>query len=105
MSLPCFCQKKALHASPILVLWVVFVYGFSLSTLPVVAQNEMQAISYNLSNVLPTDLIKASVQDKRGFVWAASDAGVVRFDGRHSTLHKNLPSPYVKGCTPSKAKS
>lgn len=61
------------------------------------AQNEMQAISYNLSNVLPTDLIKSSVQDNRGFVWAASDAGVVRFDGRHSTLHKNLPSPYVKG--------
>ena len=61
------------------------------------AQNEMQAISYNLSNVLPTDLIKSTVQDRRGFVWAASDAGLVRFDGRHSTQHKNLPSPYVKG--------
>lgn len=59
-------------------------------------QIDMQAVTYNLSNVLPTDLIKASVQDSRGFVWAASDAGVVRFDGKHSTLHKNLPSQYIK---------
>lgn len=60
-------------------------------------QTDMQSVSYNLSNVLPTDLIKATVQDGRGFVWAASDAGIVRFDGRHSTLHRNLPSLYVKG--------
>ncbi|MCS6809006.1 MAG: ATP-binding protein [Bacteroidota bacterium] len=58
--------------------------------------NDMQAVTYNLGNVLPTDLIKASIQDKRGFVWLASDAGLVRFDGRHSTLYRHLPSPYVK---------
>jgi signal transduction histidine kinase/ligand-binding sensor domain-containing protein len=60
-------------------------------------QTDMQAVSYNLSNMLPTDLIKATIQDGRGFVWAASDAGIVRFDGRHSTLHRNLPSLYTKG--------
>jgi signal transduction histidine kinase/ligand-binding sensor domain-containing protein len=58
---------------------------------------DMQAVSYNLSNVLPADLIKGTIQDGRGFVWAASDAGVMRFDGRRSTLYKNLPSQYVKG--------
>ncbi|MCU0426727.1 MAG: ATP-binding protein [Candidatus Kapabacteria bacterium] len=67
------------------------------TALPLSAQQiDMQAVTYNLSNVLPTDLIKSTVQDGRGFIWAASDAGVVRFDGRHSTLHKNLPSPYIK---------
>lgn len=92
----CFTSRKSSYASLFLVIAVSVClpkYMF--------AQNEMQAISYNLGNVLSTDLIKASVQDKRGFVWAASDAGIVRFDGRHSTLHKNLPSQYVKGllCT------
>ncbi len=84
--LPLCC---VLMASPILL---CFVFDFAFA-----GQTDMQAINYNLGNVLPTDLIKATIQDGRGFVWAASDAGIVRFDGRHSTLHKNLPSQYVKG--------
>jgi ligand-binding sensor domain-containing protein len=60
---------------------------------PVFGQmSDTQAMSYNLSNALPADLIKARIQDGRGFVWAASDAGIVRFDGCRSTLYKNLSS-------------
>ena len=46
---------------------------------------------------LPTNLTKAIVEDERGYVWIATDAGLVRFDGRNFvTLDEGLPSPYVK---------
>ncbi len=89
-------MSHASRAASCRMLCLLFVCILCAASTTAHAQFDMQAISYNLSNVLPTDLIKTTVQDKRGFVWAASDAGLVRFDGRHSTLHRNLPSPYVK---------
>ncbi|MCU0428029.1 MAG: ATP-binding protein [Candidatus Kapabacteria bacterium] len=53
--------------------------------------------SYSVDDGLPTNLIKDVQQDKQGFVWFASDAGLVRFDGvRFQTFVQNLPSNYVK---------
>ncbi len=53
--------------------------------------------SYSVDDGLPTNLVKDIVQDKRGFTWLATDAGLVRFDGfRFQTITQNLPSQYVK---------
>lgn len=52
---------------------------------------------YNVDNGLPIGLTKATIQDERGFIWIATDEGVVRFDGANlKTFNEDLPSPYVK---------
>ncbi len=52
---------------------------------------------YTVDDGLPTNLTKDIVADKHGFVWIATDAGLVRFDGYHfMTISEGLPSRYVK---------
>jgi signal transduction histidine kinase/ligand-binding sensor domain-containing protein len=60
-----------------------------------VAQN-LRVVTYNTGNGLPTDLVKSTFQDDHGFVWIATDAGLVRFDGRRYILLTELPSTYLK---------
>ncbi|MBL7991129.1 MAG: hypothetical protein JNN25_06795 [Candidatus Kapabacteria bacterium] len=58
------------------------------------------ATAYSVDDGLPTNLVKDIQQDKQGFIWFATDAGLVRFDGyRFQTFVHNLPSPYVKALT------
>lgn len=58
------------------------------------------ATAYSVDDGLPTNLVKDVQQDKRGFMWFATDAGLVRFDGyRFQTFTHNLPSPYIKALT------
>jgi len=38
---------------------------------------------YSIENGLPTNKIYQAIQDREGFLWFASDAGVIRFDGTH----------------------
>lgn len=51
---------------------------------------------YNLDNVHSRELIKAVVRDKQGYLWIATDGGVLRYDGEETLSAANLPSPYVK---------
>ena len=52
---------------------------------------------YTVENGLPSNLVKDVLQDSTGFIWIATDAGLVRFDGRQFTIYdKMLPSPYIK---------
>lgn len=56
-----------------------------------------RAVSYQTSNGLSTNLTKAAVRDKQGFVWLATDDGVVKFDGKtFKTYKQGLPSNYNK---------
>lgn len=41
---------------------------------------------YSNENGLPQNSIKAIVPDEYGFMWLATEAGLVRFDGRHFSL-------------------
>ncbi len=53
--------------------------------------------TYTVENGLPSNLVKDVLQDNTGFIWIATDAGLVRFDGRQFTIYdKMLPSPYIK---------
>ncbi len=52
---------------------------------------------YNYEDGLPSELIKQTAQDSLGFIWIATDGGLVRFDGLNFiVLDEALPSRYVK---------
>ncbi len=60
---------------------------------------------YNYEDGLPSDLIKQVIQDETGFMWIATDGGLVRFDGLHFQVFTDeLPSNYVKHIVPLSAK-
>lgn len=40
------------------------------------------ALRYSMEDGLPNRLVRNVIQDRRGFIWAATDGGVVRFDGQ-----------------------
>jgi signal transduction histidine kinase/ligand-binding sensor domain-containing protein len=42
-------------------------------------------------------MIKMAWQDAHGCIWMATDAGLVRFDGRRTTTLTDIPSLFVKG--------
>lgn len=60
------------------------------------AQN-IRVTTFNNEKNLPTNLTKSVVQDSDGFVWVATDAGLVRYDGKNFTSFiDSLPTPYIK---------
>jgi len=62
-----------------------------------ICQNNFMSIEYKNELNMPTNLTKAIEIDKAGFVWIATDNGLVKFDGQNFTVFKDqLPSKYVK---------
>ncbi len=52
---------------------------------------------YRVEQGLPSDVIKAVAQDSLGFLWIATDDGLVKYDGLHFTTYKGaLRSQYAK---------
>jgi signal transduction histidine kinase/ligand-binding sensor domain-containing protein len=52
---------------------------------------------YRVEQGLPSDVIKAVSQDSKGFIWIATDDGLVKYDGLKFTTYKSaLRSQYVK---------
>jgi sensor histidine kinase YesM/ligand-binding sensor domain-containing protein len=49
-------------------------------------------IHYDVSNGLPTNEIYSLKQDKKGFLWIGTDAGLVRYDGNSFFLFNNTNS-------------
>ncbi len=73
------------------VAWLVFA-----SFEPAAGQN-VRVTTFTCEQGLPTNLTKSVVQDREGFIWIATDAGLVRYDGREcQTITPAFPSPYVK---------
>jgi signal transduction histidine kinase len=53
---------------------------------------------YRVADGLPGDVVKAVVRDSLGFMWIATDDGLVKYDGiRFTTCKAALQSQYVKG--------
>ncbi len=60
------------------------------------AQN-LHLTTYQVDNGLSTDVVKAVHQDRYGFIWLATDEGLVRFDGRRSIVYNQaLSSNFIK---------
>ncbi|OJJ23834.1 hypothetical protein BKI52_05650 [marine bacterium AO1-C] len=54
-------------------------------------------INYETSDGLSTNLTKAVIKDKQGYIWIATDDGIVRFDGKHfRKIKEGLASEYNK---------
>jgi signal transduction histidine kinase/ligand-binding sensor domain-containing protein/CheY-like chemotaxis protein/AraC-like DNA-binding protein len=53
-----------------------------------VANNKF--IRYNISNELPSNRIYKVIQDSIGYMWFASDNGLIRFDGKKSKVYQFL---------------
>lgn len=63
---------------------------------PLAAQ-QLQLITYDIDEGLSRGLIKSVITDDIGFVWSATDEGLIRFDGRHSAFFRNaLPGGFAK---------
>ncbi len=78
-----------------------------LSVFVAVAQLPKQAnfhvLRYNVDNGLPTNNVIAITQDQQGFIWLATDDGLVRFDGKsfitfkHNEPTNQLPESNLVG--------
>lgn len=64
---------------------------------------EYQIRQYRVEHGLPSDVIKAVAQDSLGFIWIASDDGLVKYDGIQFTTYKSAQhSQYTKGLVRTK---
>ncbi len=62
-----------------------------------VQSQQFQLSTYNLDEGLSNGLIKAVITDDIGFVWSATDRGIIRFDGKKSVLFKDeIPKGFAK---------
>jgi signal transduction histidine kinase/ligand-binding sensor domain-containing protein len=53
---------------------------------------------YRVEQGLPSDVVKAVTQDSLGFIWIATDDGLVKYDGLRFTTYKSaVHSQYTKG--------
>ena len=70
----------------LLVFHFTFLYG-----------QQFRINTYNAQNGLPSNKIHAVIQDTIGFIWIASDAGLIRFDGKEFViLDHGIESKYIK---------
>ncbi|MBD0402510.1 SpoIIE family protein phosphatase [Flammeovirga sp. EKP202] len=81
----------------------MLIWRFSLLTLlsgllcSQVSFAQWQKVTYNELNGLQNSLVKGVSSDSLGFMWLATDDGLIRFDGTNFTQFKEeLPSKYVK---------
>ena len=51
---------------------------------------QLQLITYDIDEGLSRGLIKSVMTDDIGFVWSATDEGVIRFDGQHSVFFRDF---------------
>ena len=55
--------------------------------------SDYSVVNYNSDNALPQNSIKGMAFDKNGFLWMATEMGLVRFDGRNFREYNMDNSP------------
>src|SRR4051812_3564780 len=82
---------------------LLVVFGFCLlMSLPSKAQTtpDYTVVNYNSDNALPQNSINDMAFDNNGFLWLATEMGMVRFDGQHFREYNmvNSPALYQNRC-------
>ena len=77
---------------PILIVLLLTAVTFLKST-NAYAQNSYYVINYTSRNGLPQNSIKSMILDSTGFLWMATESGLVRFDGINFRVYNTLNSP------------
>ncbi|AEV97042.1 hypothetical protein A4D02_18265 [Niastella koreensis] len=69
------------------------------------SQPDYSVINYNSDNALPQNSINEMAFDSNGFLWLATEMGMVRFDGQHFREYNKVNSPalYTDRCFHVKA--
>lgn len=74
----------------------VFILIALITALPSSAQVRYNQF-YSIDNVLSRELIKSIAKDAEGYIWVATDDGVLRYDGLQTSMfYRELPSVYTK---------
>ncbi|MES1250170.1 MAG: hypothetical protein ABUL46_05765, partial [Chitinophaga rupis] len=75
---------------------LAILFSFLLLFLPSKGQTNLSdysVVNYNSDNALPQNSIKGMTFDRNGFLWLATEMGVVRFDGRNFREYNMDNSP------------
>lgn len=78
--------------------YLKFTIYYAILSLHIVVNGQSIAYQYHpVNEILSKELIKDINKDANGYVWLATDQGVLRFDGQKTELFfKELPNPYTK---------
>lgn len=89
-----FCHRRSEHSTQKLICGL---FVFLLSCGGILPAQDFQTHQFGIADGLPTFFTKAITQDSLGYIWAATDEGVVRYDGNHiEVFSSRIPSHYVK---------
>ena len=62
--------------------------------------SQFRIIKFDNSNGLITNLIKNITQDTTGYIWLATDGGLLKYDGnKFQTFNEQLPTIFLKDIT------
>lgn len=83
--------------SPLLIFGYLLLFLLSKGQTPPPRYN---VINYNSDNALPQNSINDMAFDSNGFLWLATEMGIVRFDGQHFREYNmaNSPALYTNRC-------
>jgi len=82
----------------------VFLFLCGITLYLKVSAQDFQITSYRVKDGLPTDIVKSVTEDSLGFLWIASDEGLIKFDGsRFTHFKKALHSQYAKSFIKNRA--
>jgi ligand-binding sensor domain-containing protein len=76
-----------------MIKFYLITFTFFIATLYAFGQNQYTGSQYTSENGLPQNSIKDIAADSDGFIWLATEDGLVRFDGRQ---FKVFESSYLK---------
>jgi two-component sensor histidine kinase len=87
-------------ASPKLLVLLAFCLLLSLASKGQANQRDYNIVNYNSDNALPQNSINSMAFDRNGFLWLATEMGMVRFDGQHFREYTmaNSPALYTNRC-------
>lgn len=76
---------------------IILIVLFSLAGFAISHAQQFKLTQYGTQQGLPTNSIRSIVQDRIGFIWIASDAGLIRYDGKSfEKFDKGLRSEYIR---------
>ena len=78
-----------------LIVFFLLLYGISCPTRLLGSVDTSAFLHFSLQNGFPTNNVYSLIQDKKGFLWFATDNGIVRYNGYDLELfnsEKGLPS-------------
>jgi len=96
-----FPRKRGVCGVPIFFPFIkqryLLLFIFYLFTSNFISAQQIQVDKYNFYSDFSKGLIKAVITDSIGFVWLATDEGLIRFDGRNRHFYKDaLPGGFAK---------